>query len=254
MHMIKIQDRIIGDNRPVFVIAEAGINHNGKLETAKRLVDVAVYAQADAVKFQTFKESELNNLKNITYDETVELKKYCDEKGIIFFSTPHSLSAIDFLASIVPAYKIASPHITNDYFVKRVRMKGKPIIASVGSLTRHDGVATIEEIDHFLSVMNHNKNLALLFCISKYPCYYFSDEKFLFFKEKYKAYPIGYSSHSKDLSYSLRAVNLGADIIEQHITIDDSFDCPDKNVSLNPDELKSLIDQIRAFEEERLLS
>jgi sialic acid synthase SpsE len=245
---------VIGDNQPVFIIAEAGINHNGNLTIAKLLVDVAVYAQADAVKFQTFRESELPALKNITYDETVELKKYCDKKGIIFFSTPHSLSAIDFLASFVPAYKIASPHITNDYFVKRVRMKGKPIIASVGSLIRHEGVATTEEVDHFLTVMNNNKNLALLFCISKYPCYYFSDDDFLFFKERYKAYPIGYSSHSKDLSYSLRAVRLGANIIEQHITIDDAVDCPDKSVSLNPEELKSLVDQIRLFEEERLLS
>jgi len=249
--MIKIQEREIGDNNPVFVIAEAGINHFGDLKIAKQLVDVAVNAHADAVKFQTFKPYEIKDLKNITYDETIELKKYCDSKKIIFFSTPHSLSAIDFLAPFVPAYKIASPYLTNDYFIKRIRVKNKPIIASVGSMVHHNGIATTEEVDHFLSIMNQNTNLALLYCVSKYPCYNFNESDFMFFKEKYGAYPVGYSSHSKDISYSLCAVDLGACIIEQHITLDDNFDCPDKNVSLNPDELADLIEQIRLFEEEK---
>jgi sialic acid synthase SpsE len=249
--MIQIKEKIIGNNNPVFVIGECGINHNGDLNTAKQLVDVAVNAGADSVKFQTFRPNEIRDLKNITYDETIELKKYCDEKGIIFFSTPHTLDAIDFLAPIVPAYKIASPYLTHDYFIKRIKVKNKPIIASVGSMVHHEGIATTDEVDHFLSIMNQNTNLALLYCVSKYPCYNFSESDFLFFKEKYGAYPIGYSSHSKDISYSLCSVELGACIIEQHITLDNDFDCPDKNVSLSPNELKDLIEQIRLFEEEK---
>ena len=249
--MIQIKERKIGNEYPVFVIAEAGINHNGNLNIAKKLVDIAVNSGADAVKFQTFRPYEIKSLKNITYDETLVLKEYCDSKNIIFFSTPHSLSAIDFLAPIVPAYKIASPYLTHDYFIKRIKVKNKPIIASVGSMVHHEGIATTDEVDHFLSIMNQNTNLALLYCVSKYPCYNFSESDFLFFKEKYGAYPIGYSSHSKDISYSLCSVELGACIIEQHITIADDFDCPDKNVSLNPDELKDLIEQIRLFEEEK---
>ena len=249
--MIKIQERKIGNNEPVFVIAEAGINHLGDLKIAKQLVDIAANSGADAVKFQTFKPYEIKNLKNITYSETIELKKYCDTKNIIFFSTPHTLDAIDFLAPFVPAYKIASPYLTNDYFIKRIRIKNKPIIASVGSLSHSGGIATTDEVDHFLSIMNQNTNLALLYCVSKYPCYNFSESDFLFFKNKYDTYPIGYSSHSKDISYSLCSVELGACIIEQHITLDDDFDCPDKTVSLNPNELSGLIEQIRLFEDEK---
>jgi sialic acid synthase SpsE len=239
--------RYVGRQQPCFVIAEIGVNHNGHLDIAKRLVDVAVKTKCDAVKFQTFKQSE-DPIPNISYDEHIELKKYCDGKDIIFFSTPHSLSAIDFLAKIVPVFKIASPHITNDYFVKRVKVKGIPIIASVGSMTNQNHMATIDEVNHFLSVMN-NTNLALLYCVSQYPCYNFDERNFVDFRDRYEAYPVGFSSHSKDINYSLRAVELGACIVEQHITLDDDFNCPDKNVSLNPYELEKLVSCIRRIEE-----
>lgn len=259
--MIQIGERKIGNNYSCFICAEAGINHNGSIEIAKQLVDVAVDSGCDAVKFQTFKRSKSDfpditmetytkyrDFPNLSYDEFIELKKYCDKQKIIFFSTPHSLSAIDFLAPIVPAYKIASPSITNDYFVRRVKSKGKPIIASTGSINRQNRKATCDEVDHFLSVAN-NGNLALLYCVSEYPCYNFDDKDFLRFKDRYDSYPIGFSSHSKNIDYSIYAVQLGACIVEQHITLSDEFSCPDKNVSLNPAELKDLVETIRNIEE-----
>lgn len=259
--MLQIGERKVGERYPTFIIAEAGVNHNGHLEIAKRLVDIAVQAQADAVKFQTFKPVKTDfpdvseeffqrwrNIPNLSYDEFIEIKEYCDNQNIIFLSTPHSLSAIDFLAPLVPAFKIASPSITNDYFVKRVRQKGKSIIASTGSIEHQTRRATMDEVDHFLSLINNN-NLALLYCVSEYPCYNFVEREFVDFRDRYDSYIIGYSSHSKDIRYSLRAVQLGAKIVEQHITVDDDFTCPDKHVSLNPYELQSLVYGIRKVED-----
>jgi N-acetylneuraminate synthase/N,N'-diacetyllegionaminate synthase len=240
---LKIAHKEIGRNQPTFIIAEAGINHNGNLDDAKRLVDVAVNAGADAVKFQTFLPTELP-FKNITYDETTQLKAYCDKRRIIFLSTPHSLSAVDFLADIVPAFKIASTFITNDYFVKRVRLKGKVVIASTRSMTQNNRQATKEEVKHFMDLMNTNR-IILLYCISEYPCYNFDDEAFLEFIDFYQSIPVGFSCHSKNIEYSVHAVELGARVIEQHITLDDSFECPDKKVSLNPMQLKALVEAIR---------
>jgi len=252
----------VGKDEPCFIIAEAGVAHNGHLDIAKRLVDIAVKTKCDAVKFQTFKPvksdfpeesmeffNRWRNIPNLTYNEFIDLKKYCDKKNILFFSTPHSLSAIDFLAPHVPVYKIASPSITNDYFVKRVKSKNKPIIASTGSITHESRRATEGEINHFLSIMNNNSNLALLYCVSQYPCYNFDEQAFVNFMNKYNGYSIGLSCHSKDINYSYSAVRLGACIIEQHITLDDDFECPDRKVSLNPNELSDLVYAIRNFEE-----
>lgn len=259
--MIQIENIKIEENQPCFIVAEAAINHGGKMDIAKQLVDIAVDTQCDAVKFQTWKrdkkdfpELDMDSYKkwrdypNLSYDEFVELKKYCDKKKIIFFSTPHSLSAVDFLAPIVSVFKIASPSITNDYFVRRVKSKLKPIIASTGSITHNTRRATEDEIDHFLSIAN-NHNLALLYCVSEYPCYNFDESDFVDFKDRYSGYPIGFSCHSKDISYSVRAVQLGACIVEQHITISDDYSCPDRRVSLNPEELDNLVYAIRKVEE-----
>lgn len=237
----------IGNNKPCYIIAEAGINHNGDYDTAKELVDMSVRAGANAVKFQTFKESEIK-FKNLTYDEFSQIKKYCDSKEITFLSTPHSLSAIDFLNSLVPAYKIASPHITNDYFVKRIKVKGKPIIASIGSVVNPTGIATEDEIKHFLRLVN--SNVALLYCVSKYPCYTFKEEEFSDFVDNYGNYPIGFSCHHPGIEYSIQAFKLGASIIEKHITIDKDFNCPDKGVSINEEQLTELVDTIREIEDE----
>jgi len=258
--MIQIGNRKVGFGQPCFIVAELGVNHNGDINVAKQLVDVAVKAGCDAVKFQTFKREKsdfpdismeefqrFRNIPNLSYDEFKEIKKYCDQKKIIFFSTPHSLGAIDFLADLVQVYKIASPNIVRDYFVKRVRVKGKPIIASAGSIIHKTGVATFDEVDHFLTLVSNN--IALLYCVSQYPCYDFDQKSFIEFRDRYDSYPVGFSSHSKDIEYSLQAVELGACIVEQHITLSDDFPCPDKDVSLNPEELSELVRCIRVIEE-----
>jgi len=237
----------IGYNKPCYIIAEAGINHNGDYDIAEELVDIAVRSGANAVKFQTFKETELP-FKNLTYDEFIQIKRYCDSQKITFLSTPHSLSAIDFLTPLVPAFKIASPFITNDYFVKRVKVKGKPIIASMGSVKNDTGIATEDEIKHFLRLAN--TNLAILYCISKYPCYTFNPQAFSDFIDSYNNYPVGFSCHHPGIEYSLEAFKQGACIIEKHITIDKTFKCPDKNVSIDEELLTKLISKIRDMEDE----
>ena len=246
--MVNIAGREIYNGGKTFIIAEAGINHNGDITIAKRLVDIAKHAGCDAVKFQTFKSDELP-FPNITYEETKELKRYCDHRRIIFLSTPHSLSAIDFLEPLVPAYKIASPHIVNEYFVKRIKIKHKPIIASTGSIIHQNKKATEEEVNNFIRLVNHN-DLILLYCISEYPCYNFDIEEFEDFMSRYGQIPVGISCHEKGIDYTLMAVNSGACVVEKHITVDDDFECPDKEVSLNPDELKELVKSIREIDYE----
>ena len=246
--MIQVKDRKIGQDYPTFIIGEAGINAGTDLKIAKQLADIAKKAKCDAVKYQTFKTTEIN-FPNITYKETEELKKYCDEIGITFLSTPHSISAIDFLEPLVPAYKIASSFLTRDYFIRRARVKGKPLIVSTGSIAHETRKANIEEINHFLTLVS-NTNLALLYCVSNYPCYNFDIEEFKDFCDTYSSYPVGYSSHSLDINYSLNAVAHGARIIEQHITLDNDFECPDKKVSLVPNQLSELVEEIRKIEGE----
>ena len=247
---MKIGKFNIKNNGRCFIIAEAGINHNGNINIAKQLVDIAVNKKCDAVKFQTFKESEIKGLHNITYDETEEIKEYCDKKGIMFLSTPHSISAIDFLEDLVPAYKIASPHITNDDFIKKVIEKGKPLIASTGSIVTTSRMSSFADVNHLLSITPQDQ-IALLYCVSKYPCNDFDFERFGNFFYLYDYIPIGFSCHSLNLDYSLQAIKRGACIVEKHITIDKNYECPDNNVSLDPTELEQLVNRIREIEKMR---
>ena len=228
----------------VYIVAEAGINHNGNFEKAKQLVDIAVEAGCDAVKFQTFKKCKKIPYDNISFKETYWIYRYCKEKGITFFSTPYTRRAVDFLEASVPFYKLASAQIIDDEFVKFVAYKCKPIIASVGSKTNESGLATDKEVENFVSIVNRKK-LILLYCVSKYPHNGFEKDIFLRLKETYPNIPIGFSCHSKDIKYSLEAVKNGACLVEQHITLDDNFDCPDKPVSLNPESLFQLVKGIR---------
>ena len=243
--MVKIGNTEVASGMPTYVVAEAGINHIGRFDVAKQLVNVAVKAKCNAVKFQTFKENEVK-FPNLTYDEFARLKAYCDSKNITFLSTPHSLSAIDFLAPIVPAFKIASSHITNDYFVKRVKIKGKPVIASTCSTTHRNKITNKDEIYNFLRIIH--SNLILLYCISEYPCYNFDTNDFIKFMTMYGPRPIGISCHYPDIDFSIEAVRAGACLVEKHITIDEDFDCPDKEVSLTPDKLTQLVREIRRID------
>jgi len=234
----------IKKQKNVYVIAEACLNHNGNYCLAKMLVDLAKDTGCDAVKFQTFNRSKKLPYDNLSYGDTYRIKKYCDTRDITFFSTPYTYRAVDFLQTIVPFYKIASAQIVDDGFVEHIKNKHLPIIASVGSKKNPDGLATLSEIDHFLSLVDTSR-LILLYCVSKYPHDGFEKDKFMELQRRYPDIPWGFSCHSKDIKYSLEAVDCGACIVEQHITLDDNIVCPDQHVSLNPDRLQKLVNNIR---------
>jgi len=189
MKKIKIQNKFISDGEPIFIIAEAGVNHNGKLSLAKKLVDVAKDAGCDAVKFQTFKtegvmtkyaqkadyqkkitggeetQYEMAKKLELKYKDFIELKKYCDEKEIMFLSAPHSEDAIDFLENLVPAYKFGSGDLTNIPALEYAAKKGKPMIIGTG-------MGTMDEIKEALNAIYNqgNKDVVLLHCTTNYPC------------------------------------------------------------------------------------
>ena len=265
---VKIGDRNIGDSEPCFIIAEAGVNHNGDVSLAKKLVDVAKEAGTDAVKFQTFKAEGVvteeagiaeyakknigKDLKQIEmikdfelkYGDFETLKEYCDKKGIMFLSTPHSFDAIDFLEPLVPAYKVSSGDLTNLPFLKRIATKDKPIILSTG-------MATLGEIEEALGVIKKKgcNEVILLHCITNYPAKV--EDVNLRAMETLKCafkLPTGFSDHTLGITASIVAVALGACIIEKHFTRDRNLPGPDHKASLEPDELKEMVQAIRDVE------
>ena len=265
MDNIKIGDKTIGENHPVFIIAEAGVNHNGDFELAKKLIDVAKEAGADAVKFQTFKAENLvtkntemakyqeeNTGKKetmhdmikkleISYDDFQKLKSYCDEKKIMFLSTPHSEDAIDFLDPLMPAFKIGSGDLTNFPFLEKIAQKGKPIILSTGMAVMDE---VIEAVD--LIKKTGNDKIILLHCTSNYPCPIegVNLKAMQTIKEK-TGLLVGYSDHTIRLEASKLAASLGAVVIERHFTVDKNLPGPDHKASLSPEELKELVNAIR---------
>lgn len=248
-----------------FIIAEAGVNHNGSLDLAKKLVDEAVEAGVDCIKFQTFKaenlvnkdakkaEYQIENTKNndsqlsmlkkleLTFDEFIELKKYCDKKGIMFLSTPFDFESIDFLAPLISIFKIPSGEITNLPYLRKINAYKKDIILSTG-------MATIEEIQDALNVLKDCK-VSLLHCTTEYPCPYdgVNMNAMLTMKEKFNL-PVGYSDHTKGIEIPIMAVSMGAQIIEKHFTLDKNMEGPDHKASLEPNELKTMVQAIRNVE------
>lgn len=264
--ILKIKDKIIGDNQPVFVIAEIGLNHNGKLELAKKLVKAAKESGADAVKFQKrdlkslYKKDIYENPNKdsqstsylfdifkkfeLSKKEFIELKKYCDHFGIIFFCTPFDTKSAEFLNSLdVLVYKISSADLTNIPLIDFIISKKKPIILSTG-------MSQIPEIDFTFKFLKKKKaNFALLHCVSTYPAA-FKDinlKMIEFLKNRYRV-PIGYSGHERGIVVSIGAAALGAKIIEKHFTLNRSWDGPDHNVSLTPSGFKKMVERIRVIE------
>lgn len=262
MKKIRIADRMIGDGEPCFIVAEAGINHNGSLEIAKRLVDVACEAKADAVKFQkrdlkhVYQERLLANpnlaeqafqyliplLKEfeLSNDDYYEISQYCREKEILFFCSPWDLESVDFLESLgVPAFKIASADLTNFPLLRHVVSKGKPIIVSTG-------MSTLEEIRKAVDFLKkRGAEFALLHCNSTYPAPF--EEINLRFMETLRQFdvPVGYSGHERGIATSTVAAALGACIIERHITLDRTMVGPDHAASLEPHGFKKQVRDIR---------
>ncbi len=261
-----VGERKIGPGEPVFVIAEAGINHNGSVARAKQLIDAAVEAGADAIKFQkrsladTYQQKVLDNpnqyeqkyqyliplLKEfeLSDDTFVELEKYAATKGIMFMVNPwdkKSLADIERLLH-VPLYKVGSPDFTNNELIEAIAKIGKPMIFSTG-------MAQAEEIEAGVQfIKSLNIHFALLHCNSTYPAPF--DEINLKFMDKLAAYgvPTGYSGHERGTAVSIAAVALGACVIERHITVDKTLEGPDHKASLLPEEFTQMVDGIREVE------
>jgi len=272
MYSVKLRDgRVIGEGEPCFIIAEAGVNHDGDIEKAKRMIDIAINAGADAVKFQTFtgerlaskdaflatyhkkgavsKDETLKQLLKrleLNFDEHRELYNYAKGKGIKFISTPFDEESADFLVDLgVDIIKISSFHVTHLPLLKHIAEKQLPIILSVGLSTMGD----VEEAVNIIRSTGNNK-LFLLQCTSHYP----SEAKdsnlrvMQTLKQSFQL-PVGYSDHTKGIIISLAAVAMGACIIEKHFTFDTSSWGVDHDASINSDELKELVKNIKIVED-----
>lgn len=268
MKKIKIGSKLIGKNQPCYIIAEAGVNHNGNLDLAKKLVNIAKDAGVDAVKFQTWitedlvtkearqaeyqientgvKESQFEMLKKLelSYGDFEELKEYCDKKEIIFMSTPDEENSVDFLYDLsVPAFKIGSGELNNHLMLEKVARKGLPIILSTG-------MATLEEVKEAVGIVKqYNDKLILLHCTSNYPAKIESvNLRVIQTLEKEFDLIVGYSDHTEGILIPQLAVAAGAKVIEKHFTFDKSSEGPDHKASISPEELKEMVVAIRQIE------
>lgn len=268
MRAIKIQKRLIGEGEPCFIIAEAGVNHNGNLDTAKELVKIAKNAGADAIKFQIYKtdsivsktarkaeyqkltdehKTQYDMLKKLelTGDDFKELADYSKELGIMFLSSPFDKQSADILESLdVPAYKIASGEITNYPLLKHIALKKKPMIISTG-------MATMSEIENAIAFVKQNglNQLIILHCITSYPSRI--EDLNLKVIQSMKIdldVPIGFSDHSHGIYAPIAAIALGSSLIEKHFTLDKNMQGPDHKASLEPEELNDMIEIIRKIE------
>ena len=253
----------------VYIIAEAGDNHNGDFNTALKLVDVAKRAGADCVKFQTFvteeiiskyaemaeyqkkntgkEESQFEMVKRLelSFDEFRKIKEYCDRVGIQFLSTPFDLKSVDFLNELgVPFFKIPSGEITNYPYLIKIAHTGKPVVMSTGMCEPDEILAAINVLEK-----NGSGEITLLHCNTEYPTplkdvnlYAMRTMKKMFGKK------VGYSDHTKGIEVPVSAVALGACVIEKHFTLDKNMPGPDHKASLEPDELGRMVKNIRNIE------
>lgn len=263
MRSIKIGSRLVGPDQPCFLVAEIGINHNGDVEIAKKLIDAAVMAGCDAVKFQkrtidvVYSAEELARPRDNPFGSTngdlkrglefndeqyKNIDQHCRQVGITWFASCWDEASVDFIDQFdPPCFKIASASLTDDNLLRFHRTKGKPIVLSTG-------MSTLEEIDHALDVLGRD-GLILLHCTSTYP----SRIEELNLKvipaliERYQI-PIGYSGHEVGLYTSLAAAVLGACFIERHITLDRAMWGSDQAASVEPQGFVRLVKDVRAVE------
>ncbi len=263
-----IGGRKIGKDAPCFVIAEAGVNHDGDPGKALALIDAAADAGADAVKFQTFipeklataitpkaeyqkeagrEESQLDMLKRLSLDQDAHgrMAAHCEKRNIIFLSTPFDKDSADMLDGLaVPAFKMPSGELTNLDFLGYVAAKGKPLIVSTGMATLKEVGAAVDAI-----VGAGDVPFALLHCVSAYPaaaadCNLRAMETL----ERTFGVAVGWSDHTLGSDVALAAVALGAAIVEKHLTLDKTGPGPDHRASMEPADFKSLVGSIRAIE------
>ena len=254
----------VGEERPCFIVAEIGINHNGSLDIAKRLIDASVEAGCNAVKFQkrtveaVYSPSELarprenpfgktnGELKwglELGYEQYAEINRYCKERGILWSASCWDEASVDFMEQFDPPYyKIASPCLTDDNLLRYHRTKGRPIVLSTG-------MSTLEQIRHAVGVLRGTTNLVVLHCTSTYPSK--PEELNLrvirLLKEEFDC-PIGYSGHEVGLQTTAAAVVLGACMVERHITLDRSMWGSDQAASVEPQGFNRLVRDIRVSE------
>ncbi|WKY45539.1 N-acetylneuraminate synthase [Eubacteriaceae bacterium ES2] len=253
----------------VYIIAEAGVNHNGSYELAKKMVEVAQKCGADAIKFQTFQaeklvianskkaeyqvkntgnsESQLSMLKKLqlSQSEFLKLKDDCETVGIEFLSTPFDIESLDFLKNLeMKRWKIPSGEITNLPYLIRIAKTQIPVILSTG-------MATLEEVDKAVNVLKKygTQELTLLHCTTEYPTLYEDvNLNAMITMQKFFNLPVGYSDHTMGVEIPIAAVAIGASIIEKHFTLDRNMAGPDHKASLEPDELSAMVKAIKHVE------
>jgi N,N'-diacetyllegionaminate synthase len=269
MREIKIGSRGIGGANPVYIVAEAGINHNGDLTLAKRMVDAAVDCGVDAVKFQLFRAEDIVQDPSVTYEyesqgiktresqyemfkryelspeEMEEIAEYCRGKDIVFFATPQNITDLEVLLRLgVPLIKVGSDDLTHLSMLKTYASYGIPLILSTG-------MSYLYEIDEALrAILPINQHLIVLHCISSYPTE-MRDANLLKIRTLMANYPdlvVGYSDHTQGTTAALVAVALGAKVYERHFTLSKDMPGPDHRFSIEPEELRMLVRQIRESE------
>jgi N-acetylneuraminate synthase len=263
MMNVEIAGRTVGETNPCYVVAEIGINHNGDVSVAKRLIDVAVAAGCSAVKFQkrtvdvVYTGAELARLRESPFGTTNgELKRalefgkeqygeidaHCKKSGIVWFASPWDEASVDFLEEFdVPCHKIASASLTDDHLLRHVRATKKPVILSTG-------MSTMAQVDHAVEVLGR-EDLVVLHATSTYPASY--DElnlKVIPVLAKRFGVPVGYSGHETGIASSVAAVVLGASMVERHLTLDRAMWGSDQAASLEPNGMQRLLRDIRLIE------
>ena len=269
MRQVRIAGKTVGEGHPCFIIAEAGVNHNGDVDTALKLVDVAADAGADAVKFQTFdsdqvvapeapkatyqvettgaEESQREMLRTLELppESFHRLQSRCGERGIIFISTPFDHDSVDLLDRLgVPAFKVGSGEVGNLPLLRHIAAKGRPIILSTG-------MSYLGEVEWAIGAVHGagNDQIMVLHCVSAYPTEP-RDANLRAMETLAQAFqvPVGFSDHTRGLEVPLAAVALGARVLEKHFTLDRDMPGPDHRASLEPDQLRELVRGIRAVE------
>ncbi|MDP3741138.1 MAG: N-acetylneuraminate synthase family protein [bacterium] len=262
--LVKIGNRLVGEGHPCFIVAEIGINHNGDLEIAKKLIDAAVEAGCDAVKFQkrtvdvVYMPEELAKPRENPFGPTngdlkrgLELgqsqyeaiDKYCLEKNILWFASSWDEGSVDFIEQFdPPCHKIASPSLTDDELLRYFRSKGRPIILSTG-------MSSLEEIEHALDVLGKD-NLILLHTTSTYPASLqeLNLDVIKDFQQRFLNIPIGYSGHEVGIAPSVMATVLGSCVVERHITLDRAMWGSDHAASVEPKGFQLLVRDIRVWD------
>ncbi|WP_406700186.1 N-acetylneuraminate synthase family protein [Singulisphaera sp. Ch08] len=262
---LEIGGRYVGEGQPAFVVAEIGINHNGELETAKRIIDAAKLAGCDAVKFQKrtpelcvppaqrdlIRETPWGPMTYMNYrrriefasEEYDEIDRYCRDRQLIWFASPWDEPSVDFLERYdPPCYKIPSAALTDDDLIRRMRETGKPLILSTG-------MSTMEQIRTAVEVVGR-KNLLIAHCTSTYPCRpeELNLRMILTLRDEFDC-PVGYSGHEVGLQTTYAAVVLGACFIERHATLDRAMWGSDQAASVEPSGLGRLVRDIRTIEQ-----